>query len=100
METLRSLARLDYPHHEIVVIDDNTDDETLWRPVEAWCRRHGVKFAHLEDWPGYKSGALNYALQEMTDPRAEVIGVTAGASAAGARRSLPQGRGWRSRPAA
>ena len=75
MDTLRSLARLDYPRYEIVVIDDNTDDETLWRPVEAWCRRHAVKFAHLEDWPGYKSGALNYALRELTDPRAEVIGV-------------------------
>jgi hypothetical protein len=34
-----------------------------------------VKFAHLEDWPGYKSGALNYALAELTDERAEVIGV-------------------------
>jgi cellulose synthase/poly-beta-1,6-N-acetylglucosamine synthase-like glycosyltransferase len=75
MDTLRSLARLDYPRYEIVVIDDNTDDETLWRPVEAWCQRHHVKFAHLQDWPGYKSGALNYALREMTDPRAEVIGV-------------------------
>ena len=75
MDTLRSLARLDYPRYEIVVIDDNTDDETLWRPVEAWCKRHHVKFAHLEDWPGYKSGALNYALREMTDQRAEVIGV-------------------------
>ncbi len=75
MDTLRSLARLDYPRHEIIVIDDNTDDEALWRPVEAWCARHGAKFKHLEDWPGYKSGALNYALREMTDPRAEVIGV-------------------------
>jgi hypothetical protein len=75
METLRSLARLDYPRYEIIVIDDNTDDKTLWQPVEAWCHRHGAKFAHLEDWPGYKSGALNYALREMTDPRAEVIGV-------------------------
>ncbi len=75
MDTLRSLARLDYPRYEIIVIDDNTDDKTLWQPVEAWCRRHGAKFAHLEDWPGYKSGALNYALREMTDPRAEVIGV-------------------------
>jgi hypothetical protein len=34
-----------------------------------------VKFAHLEDWPGYKSGALNYALRELTDEAAEVIGV-------------------------
>ncbi|HKD89525.1 MAG TPA: glycosyltransferase family 2 protein, partial [Streptosporangiaceae bacterium] len=35
----------------------------------------GAKFKHLENWPGYKSGALNYALREMTDPRAEIIGV-------------------------
>jgi hypothetical protein len=75
LDTLRSLAQLDYPRYEIVVIDDNTDDEELWRPVEAWCGRHGAKFAHLENWPGYKSGALNYALRELTDPRAEVIGV-------------------------
>ena len=75
LETLRSLDRLDYPRYEIVVIDDNTDDEKLWLPVRDWCARHGAKFAHLENWPGYKSGALNYALRELTDPRAEVIGV-------------------------
>src|SRR5216683_855919 len=75
IETLRHLLRLDYPRYEVILIDDNTDDEKLWRPVEAWCARHGVKFAHLEDWPGYKSGALNYALRELTDQRAEVIGV-------------------------
>jgi cellulose synthase/poly-beta-1,6-N-acetylglucosamine synthase-like glycosyltransferase len=73
--TLRSLLRLDYDRYEVVVVDDNTADEALWRPVEEWCRRHGVTFAHLENWPGYKSGALNYALRELTDPRAEVIGV-------------------------
>jgi glycosyltransferase involved in cell wall biosynthesis len=66
---------LDYPRYEVILIDDNTDDEELWRPVEAWCARHGVKFAHLEDWPGYKSGALNYALRELTSPDAEIIGV-------------------------
>ena len=75
IETLRSLLRLDYPRYEVIVIDDNTDDELLWRPVQQWCARHGAKFAHLEDWPGYKSGALNYALRELTDERAEIIGV-------------------------
>jgi hypothetical protein len=73
--TLASLLRLDYPNYEIIAIDDNSDDETLWRPVERWCAEHGVKFVHLQDWPGYKSGALNYALRECTDPRAELIGV-------------------------
>ncbi|HEY2639995.1 MAG TPA: glycosyltransferase [Streptosporangiaceae bacterium] len=75
LDTLRSLLRLDYPRYEIVVIDDNTDDPALWLPLRDWCARHGARFAHLEDWPGYKSGALNYALRQLTDPRAEVIGV-------------------------
>jgi hypothetical protein len=47
----------------------------LWKPVEAWCEAHQVKFVHLHDWPGYKSGALNHALREMIDPRTELIGV-------------------------
>ena len=75
IDTLRSLLRLDDPRYEVILIDDNTDDEKLWHPVEEWCARHGVKFAHLVDWPGYKSGALNYALRELTDEAAEVIGV-------------------------
>jgi hypothetical protein len=75
IETLTSLTQLDYPNYEIIVLDDNTDDESLWRPVEAWCAQHEIKFVHLHDWPGYKSGALNYALQRMIDPRTELIGV-------------------------
>ena len=75
IDTLRALLRLDYPRYEVILIDDNTDDEELWRPVEAWCARHQVKFAHLDNWPGYKSGALNYALRKLTSPEAEIIGV-------------------------
>jgi cellulose synthase/poly-beta-1,6-N-acetylglucosamine synthase-like glycosyltransferase len=75
VDTLRSLQWLDYPNFEIQVIDDITDDERLWRPVEAWCRKRGVKFVHLSDWPGYKSGALNYALERMMDDSSELIGV-------------------------
>jgi cellulose synthase/poly-beta-1,6-N-acetylglucosamine synthase-like glycosyltransferase len=75
IDTLRALLRLDYPRVQIVCIDDNTDDEWLWRPVESWCHKHGVTFKHLENWPGYKSGALNYALQHLTHPDAELIGV-------------------------
>jgi cellulose synthase/poly-beta-1,6-N-acetylglucosamine synthase-like glycosyltransferase len=75
IDTLRSLQSLQYPNFEIIAIDDNSDDETLWRPLEAWCHENSVKFVHLEDWPGYKSGALNYALRNLTDPRTELIGV-------------------------
>lgn len=73
--TLTSLKALDYPNYEIITLDDNTNDESLWRPVEEWCNANGVRFVHLEDWPGYKSGALNYALREVMDPRTELIGV-------------------------
>ena len=75
IETLESLRALDYPNYEIQVLDDNTDDEALWRPVEAWCKEHDVKFVHLSDWPGYKSGALNYALEHMVEDSCELIGV-------------------------
>jgi glycosyltransferase involved in cell wall biosynthesis len=75
IQTLTALSRMNYPHFEIIAIDDNTDDPELWQPVDEWCAQHGVKFAHLENLPGYKSGALNYALQNLTDPRAELIAV-------------------------
>ncbi|KUL23511.1 glycosyltransferase family 2 protein [Actinoplanes awajinensis] len=75
IDTLTRMSRIDYPRYEIVAIDDNTADEALWRPVQRWCATHGVKFMHLSDWPGYKSGALNYAFGELIDPATEIIGV-------------------------
>jgi exo-beta-1,3-glucanase (GH17 family)/cellulose synthase/poly-beta-1,6-N-acetylglucosamine synthase-like glycosyltransferase len=76
IQTLESLAAQDYPNFEVLVIDNNTKDEALWRPVEAWCAAAGPKFKffHLPNWPGFKSGALNFALRE-TDPAAEIVGV-------------------------
>lgn len=74
--TLRSLATLDYPEYEVIVVDNNTADEALWRPIEALCKELGprFKFSSLGKYPGFKAGALNYALK-VTDPRAEVVGV-------------------------
>jgi len=74
--TLRALAVLDYPAYEVLVVDNNTPDEKTWRPVEKLCRELGprFRFIHLENWPGYKSGALNFALTQ-TSPSAELIGV-------------------------
>ena len=78
IETLSSLLALDYPpeRFEIVMIDDNTEDPALWQPVADFAALHPgrVHFHHLQDWPGFKSGALNFALG-VTDPRAEVVGV-------------------------
>jgi cellulose synthase/poly-beta-1,6-N-acetylglucosamine synthase-like glycosyltransferase len=74
--TLDALAALDYPNFEVLVIDNNTKDPELWRPVEAHCLRLGPRFRffHLESWPGAKAGALNFALTQ-TARDAEVIGV-------------------------
>jgi cellulose synthase/poly-beta-1,6-N-acetylglucosamine synthase-like glycosyltransferase len=74
--TLRALAALDYPSFEVLVVDNNTPEEKTWRPIEELCRELGprFRFLHLENWPGYKSGALNFALTQ-TDPRAELIGI-------------------------
>lgn len=73
-ETLRALAKLNYPNYEVILVDNNTPNETTWQPLAEVCRELGFKCLHLDKWPGYKSGALNFALS-MTDPRAEIIGV-------------------------
>jgi cellulose synthase/poly-beta-1,6-N-acetylglucosamine synthase-like glycosyltransferase len=74
IQTIQSLERLEYEPYEIVVIDNNTKDPDVWQPVEDYCRdRTGVKFVHVDPWPGFKSGALNLALREHTHPDAEVI---------------------------
>nr|WP_266159635.1 glycosyltransferase family 2 protein [Dyella silvatica] len=74
--TLDSLAALDYVNYEVLVIDNNTKDPNVWKPVQEYCEKLGkhFRFFHLEPWPGYKAGALNFGLKE-TDPRADVVAV-------------------------
>jgi cellulose synthase/poly-beta-1,6-N-acetylglucosamine synthase-like glycosyltransferase len=75
-KTLNSLAVLNYPNFEVLVVDNNTPLQETWRPLEEICRQLGSNFhcLHLDQWPGYKSGALNFAATQ-TDPRTEVIGI-------------------------
>jgi exo-beta-1,3-glucanase (GH17 family)/cellulose synthase/poly-beta-1,6-N-acetylglucosamine synthase-like glycosyltransferase len=74
--TLDSLAGLDYRNFEVLVIDNNTKREEVWKPVEQRCEELGERFRffHLDPWPGFKAGALNYGLKQ-TDPRADIIAV-------------------------
>lgn len=76
IETLSALARLDYPRYEVIVIDNNTKNPDVWKPVEEHCRVLGPKFRffHVDPLAGFKAGALNFALRE-TSPDAEIIGV-------------------------
>ena len=64
IETLNALARLDYPDFEVLVIDNNTRDEDVWKPVAEHCSRLGERFRffHVAELAGFKAGALNYAL--------------------------------------
>ena len=74
-ETLISLARLDYPNYEVLVVDNNTPSQENWARIRDISQDLGPKFrfVHLDRWPGYKSGALNFALAH-TAPEAEIIG--------------------------
>jgi len=76
IETLDALARLDYSNYEVLVIDNNTKDERVWRPVEAHCARLGERFRffHVAPLQGFKAGALNFALAR-TAPDARIIAV-------------------------
>ena len=74
--TLEGLARLEYPAFEVIVVDNNTPDPSLGRPIAARCAELGPRFRFysLGIWPGFKAGALNFA-RTVTDKRAEIIGV-------------------------
>jgi exo-beta-1,3-glucanase (GH17 family)/cellulose synthase/poly-beta-1,6-N-acetylglucosamine synthase-like glycosyltransferase len=76
IETLDALARLDYSNYEVLVIDNNTKDESVWRPVEAHCSSLGERFRffHVSPLRGFKAGALNFALSR-TAPDAEIVAV-------------------------
>lgn len=75
-QTLTSLANLKYSKYEVIVVDNNTHDPKIWKPIQAYCRILGprFKFLHFENLRGYKAGALNEAIKHM-DPRAEIMSI-------------------------
>lgn len=74
--TLDRLAHLEYDNYEVLVIDNNTTDPDLWRPVRRHCELLGdrFRFFHVEGLTGAKAGALNWALPH-SDPDATLIAV-------------------------
>lgn len=80
IETLNSLAALDYPDFEVIVVDNNTRNADIWRPVEAHCRSLDAanpgrfRFFHVDPLAGFKAGALNFALAHA-DPDAAFVAV-------------------------
>lgn len=76
IQTLDALANLDYDNYEVIVIDNNTQDENVWRPVARHCETLGGRFhfRHVDPLAGFKAGALNHALQH-TSTKATIIAV-------------------------
>jgi exo-beta-1,3-glucanase (GH17 family)/cellulose synthase/poly-beta-1,6-N-acetylglucosamine synthase-like glycosyltransferase len=74
IQTIDALAALDYPNFEVLIIDNNTRDEAVWRPVEAHCATlpPHIRFFHVAPLSGFKAGALNFALRH-TAADAEII---------------------------
>jgi cellulose synthase/poly-beta-1,6-N-acetylglucosamine synthase-like glycosyltransferase len=74
--TLESLAQMDYPNLIIQVVDNNTKDPQVWRPLEQLCKDLGERFTfvHLEDWPGFKAGALNESTNYLPE-KVEILGI-------------------------
>jgi exo-beta-1,3-glucanase (GH17 family)/cellulose synthase/poly-beta-1,6-N-acetylglucosamine synthase-like glycosyltransferase len=72
--TLDALAALDYPRYEVLVIDNNTPNEDVWQPVEAYCAKLGSRFRfyHVAPLEGFKAGALNYALRHTVSGAAVI----------------------------
>lgn len=74
--TLDSVARLDYPSFECIIVVNNTPDPAMWRPIEEHCLKLGerFKFVREDKLEGFKAGALRLAIGK-TAGDAEIIGV-------------------------
>jgi len=74
IKTLRAALQLHYSNYEIVVLDNNTTNPALWKPVENFCLRFPEKivFKHYDKLEGFKAGALNQCLRLM-HPRTKYI---------------------------
>ena len=66
IESLDALAKLEYPDFEVTMIDNNTQDETSGGRSRPIAIRSAERFrsSTCRRWPGYKAGALNYALTQ------------------------------------
>ncbi|MGR3563894.1 MAG: glycosyltransferase family 2 protein [Heliomarina sp.] len=81
IQTLRALAAQNWPRDqfEVVVIDNNTSNPALWKPIETFCAKlgDGFTFLHRENVSGAKAGALNIALEHSRADATHIVTVDA-----------------------
>ena len=76
IETLNAIKALKYKNYEVIILDNNTPDSSVYEPVKHYCEELGsqFRFYHFDNVKGAKAGALNIAL-ELTNSRAEHVAV-------------------------
>jgi len=76
MQTLETLSHLKYKNYEVLIIDNNTKDFSIWKPVEVFAKTLGrrFRFFHVDPLEGFKAGALNYLLKRL-NPESEYTAV-------------------------
>lgn len=76
IETIKSLLAIKADDDEILIVDNNNTQMTLYEPLAQFCAsldaRHNVHFYHIDSVAGFKAGALNLALGLM-DPNCSHI---------------------------
>ena len=69
ISTIKSLLAIKSTTDEILIIDNNHTDQSLYEPLAMFCQSLDpalqVRFYHIDEIAGYKAGALNLALAWM-----------------------------------
>lgn len=68
--TIQSLLAIKEAHDEIIIIDNNNTETSMYQPLAAFCASldadKQVHFYHIDAVEGFKAGALNLALGLMS----------------------------------
>ncbi len=76
ISTIDALAKISYPNFEVIILDNNTSDPAIWKPVEEYVKGlpDHFRFYHIDKLAGAKAGALNRCL-ELTSSQVKYISV-------------------------
>lgn len=51
IKTIEHVTQLDYTNYELIIIENNTSDESVWKPVQAFVEKLGkphIRFYHFD----------------------------------------------------
>ena len=50
IKTIEHVTQLDYTNYELIIIENNTSDESVWKPVQAFVENSGNPILLLSFW--------------------------------------------------